>query len=434
MPREAPAATSSDTSRDVVALLREIDDVGRDAVRGGWSRHVFDPAERALVAWFVAHAEALGLDVEVDRNGNVWAWWGDRAPGAVAVGSHLDSVPGGGAYDGPLGVASALAAVAQLQAEGFRPAVPIAVAVFAEEEGSRYGVACLGSKLMAGSIAADRVAGLRDAAGRTFADAATAAGLDAERLGRDDDRIAGLAAFVELHVEQGRGLIDLGAPVAVASGILAHGRYRLVFSGEGNHAGTTRMADRRDPVVAFAEATLAVARIADEGDDADHAARATVGRVVPVPGGSNVIASRVDAWLDVRADDDPAAAALRDRIIAAARDAASRHGCTLEVVEESYGRLVVFDAALQERLLDVLGDVPVLATGAGHDAGVLGEVLPTAMLFVRNPTGVSHAPSEGASDDDCRAGVDALVAVLRDLAGNGAGGGSPGCARPEAKR
>lgn len=407
-------------SFDVVDLLHEIEDIGRDPVRGGWSRHVFDPAERALVAWFVARAESIGLDVETDRNGNVWAWWGARGPGAVAVGSHLDSVPGGGAYDGPLGVVSALAAVDRLRAEGFVPAVPVAIAVFAEEEGSRYGVACLGSKLMGGSIDPDRVAALTDGDGRTFADAAASHGLDPAGLGRDDARIADLAAFVELHVEQGRGLIDLGHPVAVASGILAHGRYRLTFAGEGNHAGTTRMADRHDPVVAFAETALAASRIAGEGDDHDHAARATVGRVVPVPGGSNVIASRVDAWLDVRADDDPAAHALRERIVAAAHQAATAHGCTLEVVEESYGPLVVFDAALQRRLLDILGDVPVLATGAGHDAGVLGDALPTAMLFVRNPTGVSHAPSEGASDDDCRAGVDALTAVLRDLAG-GAG-------------
>lgn len=407
---------------DVVELLGEIDGIGRDPVRGGWSRHVFDPAERALVVWFVDRAAALGLDIETDANGNVWAWWGGRAPGAIAVGSHLDSVPGGGAYDGPLGVASALAAVDRLQGEGFVPAVPVAVAVFAEEEGSRFGVACLGSKLLSGAIAPDRALALTDGTGRTFAEVASENGLVPERLGRDDDRIADVAAFVELHVEQGRGLIDLGHPVAVASGILAHGRYRLVFTGEGNHAGTTRMADRRDPVVAFAQAALAAARLAAEGDTHEHAARATIGRLVPVPGGSNVIASRVDAWLDVRADDDPAAHALRDRIVAAAEEAARAHGCRLEVVEESYGPLVVFDAGLRTRVLEVLGDVPVIATGAGHDAGVLGEVLPTAMLFVRNPTGVSHAPSEGATGDDCRAGVDALVAVLRDLASAPVGG------------
>lgn len=402
---------------DVVDLLGEIDGIGRDTVRGGWSRHVFDASERALVTWFTAHADALGLDVETDRNGNVWAWWGGRGPGAIAIGSHLDSVPGGGAYDGPLGVASALTTVSRLQDEGFQPAVPIAVAVFAEEEGSRYGVACLGSKLMSGTIDPGRVAALVDGSGRSFADAAAEHGIDPAGLGRDDALLDDLACFVELHVEQGRGLVDLGSAVAVASGILAHGRYRLVFSGEGNHAGATRMADRRDPVVAFAAAALEAARIAGEEDGHAHAARATVGRVIPIPGGSNVIASRVDAWLDVRADDDPAARALLERITAAAHEAAASHGCTLEVVEESYGPLVVFDDELRGRILDVLGDVPVLATGAGHDAGVLSEALPTAMLFVRNPTGVSHAPSEGASDDDCRAGVDALAAVVRSLAG-----------------
>jgi N-carbamoyl-L-amino-acid hydrolase len=135
-----------------------------------------------------------------------------------------------------------------------------------------------------------------------------------------------------------------------------------------------------------------------------------------VPGGTNVIASRVDAWLDLRADVDAATRALLAEVLAAAEEAAAAHGCGLEVTEESYVDSVVFDPALRDRLGDVLGGPPVLATGAGHDAGVLAAELPTAMLFVRNPTGVSHSPFETASAADCRAGVDALTAVLRDLA------------------
>ena len=140
----------------------------------------------------------------------------------------------------------------------------------------------------------------------TFADAAAAAGVDPAGVGRDDARLAELAAFVELHVEQGRGLADLGAPVAVASGILAHGRWRLRFTGEGNHAGATPMAGRRDPLAAAAAAILAARAIAASHDDPLNGsnARATVGRLVPVPGGTNVIASRVDAWLDLRGDVD----------------------------------------------------------------------------------------------------------------------------------
>ena len=409
----------AETSWDVVDLLGEIEAIGVDRVRGGYSRFVFEPAEMELRAWFTRRAEALGLSVEPDRNGNIWAYWGPRGDRTIAVGSHLDSVPGGGALDGPLGVASALSAVARLKTDGVAPSAPVAVVAFAEEEGSRFGIACLGSKIMTGAIAAGAALQLADSAGTTFADAAAAAGVDPAGVGRDDARLAELAAFVELHVEQGRGLADLDAPVAVAAGILAHGRWRLRFTGEGNHAGATPMAGRRDPMAAAAAAILAARAVAAGHDDPRHGvnARATVGRLVPVPGGTNVIASRVDAWLDLRGDLDAATRALLAEVLAAAEEAAAGHGCALEVTEESYVDTVVFDPALRDRLGDVLGHPPVLATGAGHDAGVLADRLPTAMLFVRNPTGVSHSPFETASDDDCRAGVDALTAVLRDLAG-----------------
>jgi len=226
----------------------------------------------------------------------------------------------------------------------------------------------------------------------------------------------------------GAALADLDAPVAVASAILAHGRWRLTFTGEGNHAGATPMAGRRDPLVAASAAVLAARDIAAGRDDPAGGvnARATVGRLVPVPGGANVIASRVDAWLDVRGDTDAAARELVTEIGTAVQLAAAGHGCRVEVTEESYLPEVAFDAGLRGRLGAVIaaaqapggaGGVPVLATGAGHDAGVLAAELPTAMLFVRNPTGVSHAPAESASDDDCRAGAEALAAALAALAG-----------------
>jgi N-carbamoyl-L-amino-acid hydrolase len=409
----------AESSWDVIDLLGEIEGIGVDPLRGGYSRFVFEPAEMELRSWFTRRAQALGLSVEPDRNGNLWAYWGARDDGTIAVGSHLDSVPGGGALDGPLGVASALSAVARLKTLGVAPSRPVAVVAFAEEEGSRFGLACLGSKLMTGAIAAGSALRLADSAGTTFADAAAAAGLDPAGVGRDDTRLAELAAFVELHVEQGRGLAGLGAPVAVASGILAHGRWRLRFTGEGNHAGATPMAGRRDPVAAAAAAILAARAVAAGHDDPRNGvnARATVGRLVPLPGGTNVIASRVDAWLDLRGDVDASTRALLAEVLTAAEEAAAAHGCALEVTEESYVDTVVFDPGLRDRLGDLLGRPLVLATGAGHDAGVLASELPTAMLFVRNPTGVSHSPFETASDEDCRAGVDALTAVLRDLVG-----------------
>ncbi|GAB3569773.1 allantoate amidohydrolase [Spelaeicoccus albus] len=395
------------------SLLGAIADVGADP-RGGYARHIFNSSERTLREWFVAEAGRLGLDVETDRNSNIWAWWGAPGPDAVVTGSHLDSVPGGGAFDGPLGVAGALAAVEQLQKRGVTPSRPFAVVAFAEEEGSRFGVACLGSRLLSGAIAPERALALTDPDGVSFAEAARGAGFAPERFGRDDEALARIGVFIEMHIEQGRGLIDLGRPVAVGSSILAHGRWRLSFTGMGNHAGTTAIGDRHDPMVAAASAITSARRIAAAGDDV----RATIGRLVPTPGGTNVIASAVDAWLDVRAGADAVAKAAVDDIIAAARSAAAGEGCTLDVREESYGGEVFFDPRLADRLAATLSGAPKLATGAGHDAGILAAKVPTAMLYVRNPTGVSHAPGEHAEPADIDEGTAALVTVLTDMLGD----------------
>lgn len=400
-------------------LLAEIADVGRDPVRGGYSRPVFSAGERTLVDWFTDAATRRGLDLTVDRNGIAWAWWnpaGAPLRDAVVTGSHLDSVPGGGAFDGPLGVASALRAVDVLQARGVQPARPLAVAVFPEEEGSRYGVACLGSRLLSGVLEPERALALTDADGVTYAQSLTAAGLDPAAIGRDDETLGRIGTFVELHVEQGRGLIDLDAPVAVGAAILGHGRWRISITGQGNHAGTTLMADRRDPLLVAAEVVVAVRRIA-----AQHpGARATVGRIQPVPGGTNVIASRVDLWLDARHVDDLVTAAVVAEITAAAQAAAAAEGCEVQVRQESLSPTVDLDPQLGARMARALGGAPVLDTGAGHDAGVLAARLPSAMLFVRNPTGISHSPEEAVEDDDADRGALALADVLADLLGDAA--------------
>ncbi|UVS81680.1 allantoate amidohydrolase [Actinokineospora sp. UTMC 2448] len=396
----------------VAALLGAISAVGADGRRGGFSRHGFDSADMELRAWFTEEAARRGLAVETDRNGALWAWWGEPGDDAVVTGSHLDSVPGGGAYDGPLGVAAALVAVDLLRERGFTPNRPLAVTVFPEEEGGRFGLACLGSRLMTGAVGTAAALRLSDPDGVTLADALASAGLDPAHVGRDERALSRIGVFVELHVEQGRGLVDLDAPVGVAHSILAHGRWRLRFTGEGNHAGATLMADRRDPMVPAAGLVLAARRAAT----AIAGSRATVGRIVPVPGGTNVIPSTVDLWLDARAGDDLRTRAVVAEIEAAARELAADEGCAVTVTEESYGDAVVFDAALREELSGVLGGVPDLPTGAGHDAGILAAHVPTAMLFVRNPTGVSHAPEEFASDADCEAGARALADVLAHLA------------------
>jgi beta-ureidopropionase / N-carbamoyl-L-amino-acid hydrolase len=395
--------------------------LGRDPAAGGYRRFSFTAADAACRQWFSDHALERALRLQPDRNGNLWAWWDPPAGAglagpAVATGSHLDSVPDGGAYDGPLGVVSGFAAVDLLRARGFVPARPIAVAAFWEEEGGRFGVACLGSRLLTGVLAPQAALGLRDGGGVSVAEAMTGAGLDPAGLGADDDLLDRVGAFVELHIEQGRALDGLGAAVGLAEGIWPHGRWRLDFTGRADHAGTTRLADRRDPMLPYAATVLAARQAA-----ADHAALATFGKVTAEPGGANAICSAVRAWLDARAPDEAALHRMVGQIEAAARNAAAGQGVEVAVRRESFTPRVEFDPGLRDRLAAALAGrgitAPVLPTGAGHDAGILAARLPAAMLFVRNPSGVSHSPAEHADPADCEAGVAALAAVLEELAG-----------------
>ncbi len=399
-------------------LWAEVAGIGRAELTGGYRRYSWTPADAACRAWFARTGNKLGLRTDCDRNGNLWAWWGRPGGGAgpaVVTGSHLDSVPDGGAFDGPLGVVSAFAAISQLRSDGFQPARPVAVAAFTEEEGARFGVACLGSRLLTGAIDPAVARELRDQDGITLVEAMRGSGRDPDALGPDDELLSGIGAYVELHIEQGSALAGLGAAVGVGDGIWPHGRWRLDFAGRADHAGTTRLADRRDPMLPYA-ATVLAARAAA----ARCGALATFGKVFAEPGAANAISSSVHAWLDARAPDEAVLEQLVTDIWAAAQAAASEHGVGVSRRRESVSPQVSFDAGLRDRLVGVLAaagfPAPVLATGAGHDAGVLAARIPTAMLFVRNPTGVSHSPAERAEIADCETGVAALTAVLADLA------------------
>ncbi|MFF8713641.1 allantoate amidohydrolase [Streptomyces sp. NPDC015184] len=400
-------------------MWRDLLPVGRNRDSGGYRRYAWTGADADCRAWFRAQAEARGLAHEVDRNGNQWAWLGDPLAGdAVVAGSHLDSVPDGGAFDGPLGVVSAFAALDELRHRGVEFVRPLAISNFGDEEGARFGLACVGSRLAAGQLTAQAAHRLRDGDGVTLPQAMEAAGYDPEAIGPDPERLARIGAFVELHVEQGRALDLTGDPVGIASAIWPHGRWRFDFRGEANHAGTTRLADRRDPMLTYAETVLAARREAELAG-----AVATFGKISVEPNGVNAIPSLVRGWLDSRAADQAALDTVVTGIERAARENAERAGIDLDVVRESFTPVVEFEHALRDELGRILkgrgGDgrpVPVLGTGAGHDAGILSASVPTAMLFVRNPTGVSHSPAEHAAEDDCAAGVTALADVLEGLA------------------
>ncbi|RII15087.1 N-carbamoyl-L-amino acid hydrolase [Streptomyces sp. YIM 130001] len=413
---EDPVSGQSGTRGDPPSfheMWNDLAPIGRDARSKGYRRYAWTPADTECRAWFREQAERRGLTYEVDRNGNQWAWLGDPRQGdAVVTGSHLDSVPDGGAFDGPLGVVSSFAAVDELRARQAQFTRPLAIVNFGDEEGARFGLACVGSRLTAGQLTVEAAHRLADADGRTLPQAMERAGHDPEAIGPDPERLARIGAFVELHVEQGRALDLSGDRIGIASAIWPHGRWRFDFRGEANHAGTTRLVDRRDPMLPYAETVLAARREAQLAG-----AVATFGKIAVEPNGVNAIPSLVRGWLDSRAADQSALDTVVTGVEKAARDHAERHGVDLDVVRESFTPVIEFGHALRDELTGILGpDIPVLGTGAGHDAGILSERIPTAMLFVRNPTGVSHSPAEFAAEDDCLAGVRALADVLEDLA------------------
>ncbi len=397
-------------------MWRDLEALGRDDDSGGYHRFAWTRTDSELREWFEGECADRGLDVTTDRVGNQWAWWGDPDaalaagdPGVV-IGSHLDSVPDGGAFDGPLGVVGAFAALDHLRETGFVPSRPVGIVNFVDEEGARFGVACAGSRVLTGALNPDRARSLKDRDGLSMAEALRSAGRDPGHLGRDEETLARIGTFVELHIEQGRALVELDHAVGVGSDIWPHGRWRFDVPGEANHAGTTRLDDREDAMLGLAAAVIATRRAAEA-----HGCVATVGKVHVSPGGVNAIASCATGWLDARGSEADAVL----RVVSDVREVV--HEFDGLMTQESWTPTTDFDPALARRIATRLGGAPVIGTGAGHDAGILAnDGVRTAMLFVRNPTGVSHSPDEWAAADDCLAGVAALADVVGDLAGGGA--------------
>ncbi len=378
----------------------ELADIGRTPT--GWNRVAWTPLEVEAQEWFRGAATGIGLEVRKDGAGSMWA----VTPGAgdgpfVCAGSHLDTQPDGGAYDGALGMVCALEAVAAVLESGEPRSRPLAVIAFVDEEGARFRTACFASRAITGELDVDAVL---DAMG----DAPQIHGVTRESLLASRDELRRVASFLEVHVEQGKALVDRDLALGVADVLAPRSRYRAVFEGESNHAGTTPMAGRRDALVEAARFVLAV----DEAARARPGAVATVGRVEVSPGSTNSIPGRVVCTLDARAPEAATVDELVDDLRGRFPDAT--------ITRESRNTGARFDAGLRaalhasaEAVGVAAGDLP---SYAGHDAGILAAHVPAAMLFVRNPTGASHTPAESASDDDCLAAAQVLAGALAQLA------------------
>lgn len=421
--RAAPAAGAPSIAR-VRARLDELFAIGPGpgANRPGLSVD----EERACLFVCDWMAEA-GLEVSRDAVGNVVGRLHGRDPGLGEVwsGSHVDTVPNGGRYDGALGVVAAVEALARLASRPERPRRTLAAVAFRDEEGWRFGTGLFGSRAMCGLVRSGEL-DARDADGVSVRDALAAVGHGHPPAGADLPA-PGIAAYVEVHVEQGPVLAAAGAPLGVVSAIVGMRGYRIAFRGAAGHAGTTPLGGRADAMCAAAAFVLAARTAAAAADGAV----ATVARVDAVPGAANVIAERAEATVDVRARDCTTLDAVCAAIERAAAHAAAAEGCTAEVHPLERLEPVAMASTVRDslrRAADAIGaPAPDIASGAGHDAQALAAVgVPVGMLFARSLNGgVSHRPDEHTDEQAIALAVAALERALADLADRPGEGAKP---------
>lgn len=384
------------------------------------TRVLFSSVDLRARQWLkLLYAEA-GLVVREDAVGNTFARWAGTDPGAapVATGSHIDAIPNSGRFDGVVGVLGGLEAIRALQRTGRRPRRSIELVMFTAEEPTRFGLGCLGSRLMAGTLSREKINLLRDAQGLSVADACLRADLsgplESTRLA-----VGCYDSFVELHIEQGPLLERQKMPIGVVTAIAAPATLRIDLTGAGGHAGTVLMPDRHDPSLAAAEIILVVERAALATQSRDTVA--TCGLVQVLPGAVNSIPRQVRLEIDVRDID----LARRDGVLAeirtAAQAAAIRRGCgwTEQVINADPPAICAPHIIQTVEQASAVLNLPCqrMISRAYHDSLFMAQVCPTAMIFVPSLDGISHRPDEYTAPDEIAQGVRVLAGTLEALAG-----------------
>ena len=391
----------------IARRLSGLDGIGVGS--GGVVRMAWTPEDAACRAWFARQASELGLWLSRDPAGNLWACPADASPW-WAVGSHLDSVRGGGRFDGPLGVACAFEIAASSP-------LPIAVISFSDEEGARFNTPTFGSKALAGRLDLPRVLERRDDQGISLRDALRGAGVDPDGVAHASGWLGKLAGFVELHIDQSTEVAGAGAPAGVVGALVSRLRLEVEIRGRPDHAGTTPPLQRRDALAAGARLIVA----AEEQSEGLDRLIATTARITAEPNATTTIPARVKLWVDVRAPQPAAIDKWLDRFTRVARQLARDAGVEIELATASRSGRQPFDPRLRTALAHACsellgGAVPEVLCFAGHDAGVLAQRIPAAMILVRNATGVSHAPQETVDLEDAALAAQAVGRALRAVA------------------
>jgi allantoate deiminase len=379
----------------------------------GVSRFAWSPELVAASERLIERLRELGLEAETDAAGNVIGRWDTGHGSAILLGSHLDSVPSAGRFDGVLGVLSGLEAIRRLKERAVKPNRPIWLASFMDEEGSRFRTGMLGSRAFSGedvSALAER----RDAEGVNLADAMAALGFEFDRIA-EARRVEDVGAYLELHIEQGPRLERAGIDVGIVTAIVGLLSYRVRLVGEANHAGTTPMDTRRDALAGAARAVLALRQEARER----NGMTANVGIIGVEPGGFNVIPGACEFTIDVRAPTPEGLAEVERFVHETLGRIAAEERLELEFEETHRLDPAPMDAGLADTLelaAELEGASAMrLVSGAGHDAMILAKRVPSVMLFVPSRGGISHSPDEWTSERHCELGARVLGRALELL-------------------
>jgi allantoate deiminase len=402
------------SGKRVAKRLTELAGIGLNE-QGGSNRMGFSPEERRAKELVKTWMQQAGLAVYEDGAGNVIGRLSGKKDGEAAVmsGSHVDTVPNGGHFDGTLGVIAALEVAEAWKETGFKPEKAFEAVIFSEEEGSRFNSGLLGSAAMFGETDRKRQINLTDNHGNSFKEVLEKDGLTVDRFFESKRNPRDIAAFLEVHIEQGKQLERENLPAGIVTGIAGPCWLELTFTGEAGHAGNTPMGDRADALAAAGEFVSELEKLPLGISDS---AVATVGRLHVEPNGINVIPGRVQLTVDIR-DIYPE---TRDRLVnevsKLAEAIADKRGINLYQNENIRIMPVPVSGDLQEKVKEAVESAGIrpyfLPSGAGHDAMIAGRYVPAAMIFVRSREGISHNPKEWSSLDDCVKAVH----VLKNLA------------------
>jgi beta-ureidopropionase / N-carbamoyl-L-amino-acid hydrolase len=394
--------------------LEELGEIGQTPEGGVW-RSSFSEADMAARRWYLKRLEETGLRHWIDAAGNIYARMGDGGP-AVMAGSHLDSVPNGGRFDGALGVMAAFECLRSMKEQDVRPKLPIEAVAFTDEEG-RFG-GFVGSFAVVGNLPHEEIQRRRDLRGMPLADAMRHAGLDPTKVGNARREAKDIKAYIELHIEQGPILESLSIPIGVVQGIVAGSRTWITFRGRADHAGTTPMAMRKDALLGAAEFSLrARDMVLTEGSGTTVG---TVGVLDLKPGASNIVPESAFLTLDLRDISWDVLQRLLERVRVLAHEIAGKWGLEVTIERMRISEPAQMSPNIQATIDEVARDLGLkthwMNSGAGHDAQVMAKITEAGMIFVPSRQGRSHSPAEFTDWDQIENGANVLLNTLLRLA------------------